>query len=65
MQFKKYLYITRGGSKGFTRGRGVVRATILKEKYDHKLEFPGKVGFKLKSLYFQYLTWDNIFSVQP
>ena len=47
---RKKPYPPQRRSSEIPRGRGVLKATILKAKYEAKLEFPGVMGCKTKNL---------------
>ena len=41
---RKYPYLPRGGLLGTSKGRGVSKPKVFKEKYEVKLEFPERSG---------------------
>ena len=46
---RKYPYSPHGRSLEIPRGRGALKAKLLDEKYEAKLEFPGGGGAKQKA----------------
>ena len=44
MWFQKVSHFPHNRSLEIPRGRGVVKAEILEEKYEAELEFPAEVG---------------------